>query len=67
MTEPAAITVGTGPVSGPATNAPRPCSQTKSVHPSGSTRPARSAPEVVTCAHRHATACRRAVGAAHSV
>ena len=32
---PAAIVVATGPVSGPATYAPRPCSQIRSVHPSG--------------------------------
>jgi len=46
-TVPAAIVVATGPVSGPATKAPRPCSQTRSVHPSGSTSPARSALESV--------------------
>ena len=64
---PAAIVVATGPVSGPATNAPRPGSQIRSVHPSGSTSPARAAPSPVTCAHRQATASRSAAGAGHSV
>ena len=39
MIVPAGISVGAGPVSGPATYAPRPGSQIRSVHASGSTRP----------------------------
>ena len=67
MTVPAGILVGTGPVSGPATYAPRPCSQIRSVHAVGQHQACPVAPSVVTCAHRHETACRSAAGAGHSV
>src|SRR5580658_10512237 len=67
MIVPAGISVGLGPVSGPATYAPRPGSQIRSVHASGSTRPRRVLPSGVTCAHRHAMACRNPAGAGHSV
>ena len=43
-TVPGASSVGAGPVSGPATNAPLPCSQMRSLQPSGRTRPVRGGP-----------------------
>jgi hypothetical protein len=64
---PGGSTVGAGPVSGPAMNAPRPRSQTRSVHPSGRTRTGAAPSSGMTCAHMQATRGRSAGGAGRSL
>ena len=55
----------TGPVSGPATNAPAPLCQIRSVHPSGSTRVS-DVPGVITETHRQWISFRNATPGANS-
>jgi hypothetical protein len=61
-TVPAGDTDGAGPVSGPATNTPWPCSQMRSTQASGSTAATAVAPGPTTRAHRHATDGSRPAG-----
>jgi len=66
MTVPGGATARTGPVSGPAMYAPLPCSQMRSLHPSGKISASPSRSPGTMDAHRQATMPRSGCGGAHS-
>ena len=60
------VGLGPGPAQQPATKAPRPLCQIRSMHASGRTSVARPPPGGATCVHRHVTEPARSGGGAHS-